>query len=110
MDIKLAYVTAGSREEAVAIAEAVVAEKLAACANLLPSVYSVFEWEGRVCREEETLLILKTTAEQTDALTVRIKELHSYDCPCIVFLPIEGGNSDFLNWVVRSVDIGRDQE
>lgn len=104
MSIKLAYVTVGSREEAETIAEAVVAEKLAACANLLPGIHSVFEWEGKVCREEEALLILKTAAEKTGALTKRIKELHSYDCPCIVFLPIESGNSDFLNWVSCSVE------
>ena len=103
MKIKLGYVTAASRDEAERIAEAVVTEKLAACANILPGVCSVFEWEDNLCFEEETVLILKTVSEKTDALTARIKELHSYDCPCIVFLPLDSGNPDFLQWVASAV-------
>lgn len=101
MELLFTYVTVGSRAEAERIAEAVVVEKLAACANILPGVHSVFEWEGNLCREEETVLILKTTAGRADALTARIKALHSYDCPCIVFLPLAGGNADFLKWVAE---------
>lgn len=103
MDVKLAYVTVGNREEAERIAEAVVTEKLAACANILSGVRSVFEWQGRICREDETLLLLKTVAEQSEKLVVRIKEMHSYECPCIVFLSLEGGNPDFLDWVRNSL-------
>jgi len=103
MEIKLAYVTVSSGEEADAIAEAVVTERLAACANILPGARSIFQWEGTLRREEEVVLILKTTARQKEKLTARIRELHSYDCPCIVFLPIEGGNPDFLKWVGESV-------
>ncbi|QHI69073.1 divalent-cation tolerance protein CutA [Tichowtungia aerotolerans] len=103
MDIKLAYVTVGSREEAERIAEAVVTEKLAACANILSGVRSVFEWQGSICREDETLLLLKTVAEQSEKLVVRIKEMHSYECPCIVFLSLEGGNPDFLDWIRNSL-------
>jgi periplasmic divalent cation tolerance protein len=99
MKTKLIYVTAPSREEAEKIAEAVVTERLAACANILDGVTSLFHWEGKLCRENEAVLILKTTEEKTDALTARIKELHSYECPCIVVLPIEGGNPAFLEWL-----------
>ena len=103
MSVKLVYVTVPSRTEAEQIAETIVTEKLAACANILEGVTSIFEWEGTLCRENEAVLILKTTEERVKALTERIKQLHSYDCPCIVALPIEGGNSDFLNWVAETV-------
>lgn len=103
MSVKLIYVTAPSKTEAEQIAEAVIAERLAACANFFDGVTSLFKWEGRLCRENETILILKTTADKVDSLTARIKELHSYDCPCIVALPVESGNFDFLNWVEQTV-------
>ena len=103
MSAKLIYMTTPSRKEAEKIAEAVVTERLAACANILDGVTSVFHWEGKLCRENEAVLILKTTEEKTDALTARIKELHSYECPCIVVLPIEGGNPTFLEWIEREV-------
>jgi len=99
MKTKLIYVTAPSHEEAEKIAETVVTEQLAACANILDGATSIFHWEGKLCRENETVLILKTSEERVEELTIRIKELHSYDCPCVVALPIEGGNPDFLNWV-----------
>ena len=102
-DAKLVYVTVGSRLEAAKIADAVVVEKLAACANLLPGVRSVFEWQGKVCREEEVVLILKTVAGRMEKLTDRIKELHSYECPCIVYFSIDGGNPDFLSWIADSL-------
>ena len=103
MNAKLIYVTAPSSEEAKKIAEAVVTERLAACANILAGVTSVFHWEGKLCRENEAVLILKTTEEKTDALTARIKELQSYECPCVVVLPIEGGDPAFLEWIKREI-------
>ena len=104
MSIKLIYVTTGSRAEAEKIAEAVVNERLAACANILPGVTSVFHWEGNLCREEETVLFLKTTEDRVEKLTETIRALHSYECPCIVALPVEGGNPAFLEWVEREVE------
>lgn len=101
MNTKLIYVTAPSHSEAERIAETVVNERLAACANILNGVTSIFHWEGQLCREDEAVLILKTADEKTAALTARIKELHSYECPCIVVLPIEGGNPAFLEWIQR---------
>jgi len=103
MSVKLIYVTAPSCEEAEKIATTVVTEKLAACANILGGVISIFHWEKNLCRENETALILKTTEEKTAALTARIKNLHSYECPCVVVLPIEGGNPAFLEWIEREL-------
>ncbi|MBC8207372.1 MAG: divalent-cation tolerance protein CutA [Kiritimatiellales bacterium] len=102
MNTKLIYVTAPSLTDAEQIAETVVNEKLAACANFFDGVHSIFEWNGQLCREDEAVLILKATADRVAELTDRIKQLHTYDCPCIVVLPIEGGNPEFLNWVEAS--------
>ena len=104
MSAKLIYVTTPSREAAEQIAETTVCERLAACANIFDGVLSLFHWDGKLCRENETVLMLKTTQEQCDALMARIKELHSYECPCIVSLPIENGNPDFLKWISDSVE------
>ena len=93
------YVTTGTRDEALAIARAVVAERLAACANVLGELRSLYWWAGKVQDEPETGLILKTRREQTAKLVARVCELHSYECPCVVALPIEGGNPDFLAWI-----------
>jgi periplasmic divalent cation tolerance protein len=104
MSAKLIYVTAPNRKAAEQIAETVVTERLAACANILDGVTSIFHWDGKLCRENEAVLILKTTEEKTATLTARIKELHSYECPCIAILPIEGGNEPFLEWIEREVE------
>jgi periplasmic divalent cation tolerance protein len=91
--------TAGSSEEAAQIGDVLVTEHLAACVNLIHGMTSIYRWEGKPQHESETVLIAKTTKERVSALTERVNEMHSYDCPCIVVVPIEGGNTDFLNWV-----------
>ena len=103
MNTKLIYVTVPSYPEAKKIAETVVTEHVAACANIFDGITSIFEWEGKLCRENETALILKTSANRVDDLTARIKALHSYDCPCIVALPIESGSPAFIHWIEKSV-------
>ncbi|MGB0749393.1 MAG: divalent-cation tolerance protein CutA [Magnetospiraceae bacterium] len=95
----MVYVTAANREEARAIAATVVAEKLAACANILGETTSVFRWQGKIQEETEVALILKTRQANVAALTVRICDLHSYECPCVVALPLQGGNPAFLTWI-----------
>jgi periplasmic divalent cation tolerance protein len=95
----LVYVTAPSVRAAERIGTVAVAEGLAACANVLPGVRSVFRWKGKVERAREAVLILKTRKGRVAALTRRIKALHPYDVPCVVALPILGGNGDFLEWV-----------
>lgn len=93
------YVTAADVAEAERIGEAVVDERLAACANLLDGMRSIFRWEGSVQRGRETILILKTREDLLEALTTRIVELHSYELPCVVALPIASGHAPFLDWV-----------
>ncbi|MEE9369087.1 MAG: divalent-cation tolerance protein CutA [Pontiella sp.] len=93
------YVTAQDDAEAKRIARAVVEERLAACANVLGSIQSVYWWDGKVCEDNEVALVLKTSDLRKSELIERIKELHSYDIPCITCLPIVDGNSDFLKWI-----------
>lgn len=100
--ILMVYMTASSREEADLIAEAIIKEKLAACVNILGGIDSMYEWEGRLERANEVALIAKTTSSGFAELEQRVKELHSYDCPCLVAWPIGKGHGPFLDWVRES--------
>lgn len=99
MAAAMVYITAASPDEAETIGRALVAERLAACANILPGMRSVYRWKGVVETAAETVLIAKTRLELADALTARVKELHSYDVPCVVVLPIAAGLPEFLRWI-----------
>jgi len=80
----------------------IVEERLAACVNI-SQVRSTFVWEGKVEEEAEDLLIIKTKREVVDELTARIREVHPYDLPEIVVLPIVGGDEEYLEWISESV-------
>jgi periplasmic divalent cation tolerance protein len=96
------FVTAGSAEEARRIARAAVDERLAACANVVGPVASRYWWQGRVEDASEVLLILKTRADLLEALTARIRSLHSYTVPEVIGFPIVGGNPEYLAWIDKS--------
>jgi periplasmic divalent cation tolerance protein len=106
MSAMFVYVTASDAAEAERIGRAVVVERLAACANILAGMRSIYWWEGKVEEGAEAALVLKTTRERLAPLVARIKALHSYDCPCIEALPIEGGNQAFLDWIARETTAG----
>jgi len=92
-------VTVGNREEAEKIASSLVSERLAACCNLIGGVDSTYRWQGAICRDEEVLLVIKTRRERFEALCARVAELHSYEVPEIVALPVVAGHRPYLNWV-----------
>jgi periplasmic divalent cation tolerance protein len=98
--------TAGSREEADEIANALVAEMLAACVNVLPGVTSVYRWEREVQRDQEWLLVAKSTREVLDDLVRRVQALHSYDLPEVIALPVVGGSEAYLRWIDGEVHGG----
>ena len=98
-DTMLIYVTAPNADDALRLGRALVEERLAACANILPTMRSVYWWEGRLTEDDEAVLLLKTRADLAERLTARARELHGYTCPCIVAVPIAGGNPAFLEWV-----------
>ena len=95
----LVYITAPDKEEAEKIANSVITERLAACANILGDVSSIFLWKGSIQNESEIALFLKTAVEKVPLLTKRVSELHSYEEPCIIALPIVGGSDQFLDWI-----------
>ena len=95
------YVTTGSAKEALDIGRALVEARLAAGANVVDGVTSVFRWQGAIEEKQEAVLILKTRRDLVDEATARIKDLHSYDCPCVVSLAIAGGNGDYLDWIAK---------
>ena len=95
----LVYVTASDVEEAQEIGRALVKARLAACANVFPEMVPIFRWEGEIGEGAESAVILKTTEDRVDALIQAVEEMHSYDCPCAVVLPIVGGSRAFLDWI-----------
>ena len=99
----IVFVTCQSSEEAEIIARTVVVEHLAACVNVLPGVRSCYMWGSEMKWSEEVLLLIKTTEARFLGLQSRIRELHSYDIPEIVAVPIEIGFDKYLQWVAQSV-------
>ncbi|MFQ5450002.1 MAG: divalent-cation tolerance protein CutA [Nitrospinaceae bacterium] len=97
------YITAGSGEEAGKLSRGLVEEKLAFCVNAVPSVQSTYYWEGKLCVEEEILLIVKTRNEKFEALETWVRKNHSYSVPEVIALPIVKGSAPYLkcidNWV-----------
>jgi len=95
------YITTKDEEEARKIGKALVEERLVACINIHP-IKSIFWWEEKIVEDSEAAMFVKTKAELVDEVIRRVKELHSYEVPCIVSLPIEKGYSYFLKWIDQS--------
>lgn len=92
-------ITASSIDEARKIGASLVDERVAACANIISSIQSIFRWKGDLCDESEALIIVKTRLDLFEKLQAKVKELHSYEVPEIIALPIIKGNEDYLKWV-----------
>jgi periplasmic divalent cation tolerance protein len=97
--VLVVLITTSNRREAGRIAEAVVTKKLAACANLVPSVTSIFRWKGQVQRSQEALLIVKTSARRYPALARMVRSMHSYEVPEIIAVGVKQGLRPYLEWV-----------
>ena len=93
------FITASSEEEGGNIAKTLVTEKLVACVNIIPKIRSTYWWEGKVCQEDEVMLIAKTKSALFPAVMNRVKSLHSYEVPEIISLPIAEGFPDYLHWI-----------
>ena len=92
-------ITTPTLRESRAIGKILVKEKLAACANIIPRVESVFFWQGRVHQEGEALMVVKTRRAAFGRLVKRVKSLHSYSVPEVIALPIVGGSKEYLRWI-----------
>lgn len=103
MEYVIVYITAKDMEEAKKIQDVLVSEKLAACVNIIPEIKSCYWWKGKKENDNEVALIAKTKADLIAKITKRVKEIHSYDVPCVIAMPIVDGNPDFLKWVGESV-------
>jgi periplasmic divalent cation tolerance protein len=93
---------AGSEEEAVRIGRALVSEGLAACANVIPGMRSLYVWKGVFCDERETLLLIKSRSDLFDPIRERIRSLHPYELPEVIMLPVQDGDETYLEWIRTS--------
>jgi len=100
--IVVVFVTCPNRRAAERIGRTLVEEHLAACANILQGLTSIYRWEGKVCRDPEVLVLLKTRRSCFPALARRVRELHPYSVPEIVALPVALGSPAYLAWVAAS--------
>ena len=91
--------------DATAFGSALVEERLAACVNLLAPMQSVYRWEGRVDRDSERQLVIKTSRQRVDALWERVRVLHPYDVPEFIVLPIVDGSDAYLRWIGDSTGV-----
>lgn len=98
-DCSFIYITTASAEEAEAIGRAVVEQRLAACANIIDGVRSIYLWQGKLESDSEAILILKTRRDLVGEVIDTVKAKHSYDCPDILEWPIRDGNEDIFSWI-----------
>jgi periplasmic divalent cation tolerance protein len=96
--------TVGTEEQANLIARELVARRQAACVNILPGVRSIYRWKGKICKDGELLLIVKTLEEELEGVSATIRELHSYELPEILSFKAARGERNFLDWIAASVD------
>lgn len=101
-NLRLVYITTSDKEEAKSIGETLVRERLAACINIIEGMESMYWWEDEIQHDRECILLVKAPYHTVKELTNRVKELHSYDCPCIISLQIaeQEGNEEYQQWLL----------
>ncbi|MFQ6678702.1 MAG: divalent-cation tolerance protein CutA [Fidelibacterota bacterium] len=95
--------TIGREADAHRIAAKLINSKYAACINIIPGIQSIYEWEGKQCTDNELLLLIKTTKENEKDVYRLIDNLHPYETPEMISLPVQNGSKDYLNWIISSV-------
>ncbi|HVT15834.1 MAG TPA: divalent-cation tolerance protein CutA [Thermoanaerobaculia bacterium] len=96
--------TVGTEEQANLIAREIIARRQAACVNIVPAIRSIYRWKGKICKDGELLLIVKTLEDEFDGVASTIHELHSYELPEILSFGVSRGDLRFLDWIASSVD------
>ena len=100
----IVFITAPNEKEAASISRTIVEERLVACVNIIPSVRSIYRWQGRVEDEQEVLMVEKTKKSLFERLQERVNELHSYEVPEIIGLPLVEGSKEYLDWLGQETD------
>ena len=103
--VALVYVTTSNEEEAKRIGSALVNKKLAACVNIVPGMRSIYRWQGKVNEDDECIMLVKVPRDNADAVIENIKEMHSYEVPCVVMIPIIHGLPEYLDWIMNETEI-----
>src|SRR4029453_6644877 len=101
-EVLLAISTLPDAETANRFAHALISEKLAACANIIPAVHSIYRWKDKIETAGEVMVFFKTTPDQQTALQEKLRSLHPYEVPEIIFVPVVSGLPDYLRWVIES--------
>ena len=100
---QIVFITAAGSDEARRIAKTLVEERLAACVNVVESCRSVYRWKGEIVEDDEAMMFAKTRRGDFDALVRRVRELHSYEVPEIIFVPLIAGEGRYLQWIQTNV-------
>jgi periplasmic divalent cation tolerance protein len=103
-DAIVVFMTAANGEEAARLADMLVGAHLAACVQILPEMESVYRWQGQIERQSEVLLLAKTTMAKFEELEREVRALHSYETPEIIAVPVRGGSTPYLQWLVQATD------
>jgi periplasmic divalent cation tolerance protein len=101
-DVIVVLVTCPSPEVGQKIAESVVEDRLAACVNVVPGLMSIYRWKGKICRDPESLLIIKTRRTKFPALCRQVRRLHPYSVPEVIGLPVAAGSAAYISWIQES--------
>ncbi len=105
MDYRVVFITVPDEERAVAVARALVEERLAGCVNIVRGVRSIYRWEGKIEDDPEVLMIVKTSGGLFSRLEERVRELHPYSVPEVISLPLAEGSEDYLSWLGRELRV-----
>ena len=103
--IDIVYTVCSSIEEALMIGENLIRNKYCACVNIIPEMESIYQWEGKIIKEKEVVLLLKTIQVDFNKIRDKIKELHSYEVPCVFSFSAENINKEYLNWMKESMKL-----
>ena len=101
----MVYITASGVEESKKIAKTLLNERLVACANIISGMESIYWWEGSLEEDVESILLLKTSSKHVDKVMDRVREIHSYQTPCVLEIQIKKGSKDYLDWLEKALKI-----
>jgi periplasmic divalent cation tolerance protein len=109
-DITVVLTSVGTEQQAVEIAEELIARRLATCVNIVPCLRSIYRWKGKICEDTEYLLFIKTPHARFDQVSAAIREFHSYELPEILALPVTDAEPNFHRWIIDMVADGSDDD